>query len=54
MDAVDLAIAIVLEQVDTSCLTLTGALLAIPPNFLFKGGKDEGVGRGRLRHGTLY
>lgn len=41
-DATDLAVAIVLEQVDTACLTLTGALLAIPRNFLMGNGRDEG------------
>ncbi|MFI6247151.1 hypothetical protein [Streptomyces sp. NPDC051016] len=42
LDATDLAVAIVLEQVDTSCLTLTGALLAIPRGFLLGNGRDEG------------
>ncbi|MEV0981301.1 hypothetical protein [Streptomyces sp. NPDC049915] len=41
-DATDLAIAIVFEQVDTACLTLTGALLAIPKGFLMGNGRDEG------------
>ncbi|MFF9097231.1 hypothetical protein ACF1AX_29425 [Streptomyces sp. NPDC014802] len=41
-DATDLAIAIVFEQVDTACLTLTGALLAIPRNLLMGNGRDEG------------
>ncbi|MFJ2819419.1 hypothetical protein [Streptomyces sp. NPDC087294] len=41
-DATDLAMALIFEQVDTACLTLTGALLAIPRNFLLGNGKDEG------------
>ncbi|MEU6380035.1 hypothetical protein [Streptomyces sp. NPDC046909] len=41
-DATDLAIALVFEQVDTASLTLTGALLAIPRNFLMGNGRDEG------------
>ncbi|MCX4882786.1 hypothetical protein [Streptomyces sp. NBC_00847] len=41
-DGTDLAIAIVFEQVDTACLTLSGALLAIPRNFLLGNGRDEG------------
>ncbi|MFD7873048.1 hypothetical protein ACFV5G_02775 [Streptomyces sp. NPDC059766] len=42
-DATDLAIAIVLEEVDRSALTTGGALLAIPANFLFGRGRDEGT-----------
>ncbi|MFG2949092.1 hypothetical protein [Streptomyces adustus] len=42
-DATDLAIAIVLEEVDRSALTTSGALLAIPANFLFGRGRDEGT-----------
>ncbi|MFR9795397.1 hypothetical protein ACL02U_05720 [Streptomyces sp. MS06] len=41
-DATDLAVAIVFEQVDTACLTLSGALLAIPRNLLMGNGRDEG------------
>jgi hypothetical protein len=41
-DATDLAIAIIFEQVDTACLTLAGALLSIPRNFLLGNGRDEG------------
>jgi hypothetical protein len=42
LDATDLAIALVLEQVDTACLTLAGALLSIPRNLLLGNGRDEG------------
>lgn len=40
--ATDLAIALVLEEVDTAVLTTSGALLAIPMNFLFGRQRDEG------------
>ncbi|GGL73458.1 hypothetical protein GCM10010129_16360 [Streptomyces fumigatiscleroticus] len=43
-DATDLAIAIVLEEVDRSALTTGGAIMAIPMNFLFGRGRDEGSG----------
>ncbi|MET9081528.1 hypothetical protein ABZX77_06425 [Streptomyces sp. NPDC004237] len=41
--ATDLAIALVLEEVDTAVLTTGGALLAIPMNFLFGRQRDEGT-----------
>ncbi|MFD9356749.1 hypothetical protein [Streptomyces sp. NPDC060031] len=43
VDAVDLAIAIVLETVDRSCMSTTGALFAIPFNFLFGRSASEGT-----------
>lgn len=42
VDAVDLAIATVLEVVDTEAMSTTGALLALPFNFLFGRTRDEG------------
>ncbi|MER7841354.1 hypothetical protein ABTY98_37100 [Streptomyces sp. NPDC096040] len=41
--ATDLAIALVLEEVDKTVLTTGGALLAIPMNFLFGRQRDEGT-----------
>ncbi|MET9253172.1 hypothetical protein [Streptomyces sp. NPDC003717] len=41
LDATDLAIALVLEEVDRSALTISGALLAVPMNFLFGRGRGE-------------
>ncbi|MFJ8336681.1 hypothetical protein [Streptomyces sp. NPDC094437] len=44
VDATDLAIALVLEEVDSGCLTTSGALLAIPGRILFGSGyRDEGM-----------
>jgi hypothetical protein len=43
VNAKDLAIALVLEEVDTAVLTTGGALLAIPMNFLFGRQRDEGT-----------
>lgn len=40
--ATDLALALVLEEVDTSVLTTSGALFAIPLRFLFGRQRDEG------------
>ncbi|MFD4764627.1 hypothetical protein ACFWOJ_39295 [Streptomyces sp. NPDC058439] len=42
VDATDLAIVLVLEKVDKSALTTSGALLAVPMNFLFGRQRDEG------------
>ncbi|MFF3154367.1 hypothetical protein [Streptomyces sp. NPDC057910] len=42
-DATDLAIALVLEEVDRSVLSLTGALFALPRNVLFGRSRDEGL-----------
>ncbi|WP_428935162.1 hypothetical protein [Streptomyces sp. ACT015] len=42
-DATDLAIALVLEEVDKYALTATGALMSIPSRVLFgRGNRDEG------------
>ncbi len=43
-DTTDLAIALVLEQVDRSALSLSGALFAAPMNVLFGRSRDEGLG----------
>ncbi|MFE9116773.1 hypothetical protein [Streptomyces sp. NPDC007172] len=42
-DATDLAIALVLEEVDRSALSLSGALFAVPRNVLFGRSRDEGL-----------
>ncbi|WP_406013692.1 hypothetical protein OG520_16815 [Streptomyces sp. NBC_00984] len=42
VDTTDLAIALVLEEVDRSALSITGALFAIPRNVLFGRQRDEG------------
>ncbi|MFR0358966.1 hypothetical protein [Streptomyces sediminimaris] len=41
--ATDLAIALVLEEVETAVLTTSGALLAVPMNLLFGRQRDEGT-----------
>ncbi|WP_328329951.1 MULTISPECIES: hypothetical protein [unclassified Streptomyces] len=43
VDATDLAIALVLEVVDTSALSTLGALLAAPATFLFRPRRDGGT-----------
>ncbi|MGW2817728.1 hypothetical protein [Streptomyces sp. NPDC001415] len=42
-DTTDLAIALVLEKVDRSALSLSGALFAAPMNVLFGRSRDEGM-----------
>lgn len=43
-DATDLAIALILEEVDKNCLTTSGALLSLPGRLLFGGRyRDEGT-----------
>ncbi|MFJ8336682.1 hypothetical protein [Streptomyces sp. NPDC094437] len=42
-DATDLAIVLVLEEVSKSCLTTSGALMAIPGKVLFGRYRDEGI-----------
>ncbi|WP_405944085.1 hypothetical protein OG372_21150 [Streptomyces sp. NBC_01020] len=43
VDATDLAIAIIMETVDTSALSTLGALFAAPATFLFRPRRDEGT-----------
>lgn len=43
VDATDLAIAIIMETVDTSALSTLGALFAAPAAFLFRPRRDGGT-----------
>ncbi|MFJ3195197.1 hypothetical protein ACIPJQ_21555 [Streptomyces griseoviridis] len=46
-DATDLAIALVLEEVDKNCLTTSGALLSLPGRLLFGAGTATRAPRNR-------